>query len=118
MNIFLFKKVKDSVVQWLKDNNENFKSKGIVIEVIKDTEDCLIIDLKFGENFACIIVEMPSFAPYRFVCFEMGDIVNGAHEMIYAWYDNESNTIEDIIENLNKSISTVLKYNDKISQQK
>lgn len=117
MNSTLFVKVKEIITQWIKNEEESFKNKSILIEIIKNTEDCLYVILNFGKCMAAIVVAEPDFAPYRFVSFEAVDIVDGNHRMVHAWYDEEGDTIEDIIKNLNNAIDIVLEYNNRILLQ-
>ncbi len=109
MNNLLFVKVKEIVTQWIKDKEEIFKN--VMIETIENTEDRLYVILNFGECMAAIVVAEPDFAPYRFVSFEAGAIVNGIHKIVHTWYDEEGTTIEEIIKNLNNAIDVVLEYN-------
>ena len=104
----LFVKVKECVAQWLKDNEDKFKSKNIMVEIVTNTEECLYLTLNFGGCMAAIVVAEPDFAPYRFVSFEAMRIVNGISDLLHFWYDEEGTTIEEIIENLDKAIEFVL----------
>ncbi|MNN18723.1 hypothetical protein D3C81_1319410 [compost metagenome] len=112
MNDSLFIGLKQAVAQWLNDIGGRFKSKNISVETATDTEECLYVILNFGECMAAVVVTKPDFAPYRFVSFEAMDIVDGVHEMIYSWYDEEGNTIEDITRNLDTALDVVWEYNN------
>ena len=111
MDNSLFVKVKEAVTHWIKDNEENFKGKHIMIEIAENSKERLYAIFNFGEYMAAIVVAEPTFAPYRFVSFEVVAVENGTSTMPYSWYDNEDNTIEEIIRNLDKSIEIALKYN-------
>lgn len=112
MDNSLFVKVKEVVTQWIKDNEEKFKSKNIVIEIVENNKERLYVILNFGECMAAIVVAEPDFAPYRFVSFEVAAMENGISTMPYSWYDEEGNTIEEIIKNLDKAIDVALEYNN------
>ena len=112
MDNSLFVKVKEVVTQWIKDNEEKFKSKNIVIEIVENNKERLYVILNFGECMAAIVVAEPDFAPYRFVSFEVAAMENGISTMPYSWYDEEGNTIEEIIKNLDKAIDIALEYNN------
>ena len=92
----VFVKVKEVVTQWIKDNEEKFKSNNIVIEIVENNKERLYAILNFGEHMAAIVVAEPDFAPYRFVSFEVAAMENGISVMPYSWYDEEGNTIEEI----------------------
>lgn len=105
----LFAKVKEVVAQWIKDKEDILKN--VMIEIIKNNDECLYVILDFGECMAAIVVAEPDFAPYRFVSFEAGALVNGVHKTVYSWYDKDGTTIEEIINNLNNAIDVVIEYN-------
>ena len=69
MNNPLFVKVKEIVIQWIKDKEEYFKSKNIMIEIIENTEDRLYAILNFGECMAAIVVAKPEFCSLSFRIF-------------------------------------------------
>lgn len=112
MDNSLFVKVKEVVTQWIKDNEEKFKSKNIVIEIVENNKERLYVILNFGEYMAAIVVAEPDFAPYRFVSFEVAAMENGISTVPYSWYDEEGNTIEEIVKNLDKAIDIALEYNN------
>ena len=70
------------------------------------------VELNFGKLLAEILIEKPKFAPYRYVSFQAGDIINGAPKMVYSWYDQEGISLESILENLDKAIDIVWEYNN------
>ena len=107
-----FVKVKEVVTQWIKDNEERFKNQNIVIEIVENDKERLYVILNFGECMAAIVVAEPDFAPYRFVSFEVAAMENGISKMPYSWYDEEGNTMEEIIKNLDKAIDVALEYNN------
>lgn len=107
-----FVKVKEVVTQWIKDNEEKFKSENIVIEIVENNMERLYVILNFGECMAAIVVAEPDFAPYRFISFEVAAVENGISTMPYSWYDEEGNTIEEIIRNLDKAVDFALEYNN------
>jgi hypothetical protein len=108
----LFVKIKEAVTQWIKDDDEKFKSKNIILEIVENNKERLYVILNFGECMAAIVVAEPDFAPYRFVSFEAAAMKNDIMTMPYSWYDEEGNTIEEIIKNLDKAIDIVLEYSN------
>ena len=42
-----------------------------------------------------ILVEEPSFAPYKNFKFEIAQIIDNRAQIVNAWYDNENTNIED-----------------------
>ena len=107
----LFVKIKEAVTQWIKNNECKFKSINIMIEIVENSEERLSAILNFGNCMASIVVAEPDFAPYRFVSFEVVAMENGIATMPYSWYDESGNTIEKVIENLEKSVNIVFEYN-------
>lgn len=112
MNLLPFIEVREAIAQWLDSNQEKLEKNNISAEILKDNKSCLRVELNFGELLAEILVEEPDFAPYRYVSFQAGDIINGVPQMVYSWYDEEGNTIKEIIKNLDKAIDVALEYNN------
>lgn len=115
MNTPPFVEVREAVAQWLNRNQGKLEKNNILAEILKDNKSCLRVELNFGELLAEILVEEPDFAPYRYVSFQAVDIINGVPQMVYSWYDEEGNTIEEIIKNLDKAIDVVFGYNNRMS---
>ncbi len=109
-----FAKVKEAVIEWIKDEEKNFTCENIMIEPIDVSEDHLYVIFDFGECMAAIVVAEADFAPYRFISFEAAAVVNGIHELVRAWYDEEGTTIEEIIKNLSSAMDFVLDYNNRV----
>jgi len=108
MDNSLFVEIKEAISKWIKGNNEELRNNDILIEMLKDDRNCLRIGLDFGEILAEILVVKPDFAPFRYVSFQAVGLVNGIPDLLHFWYDNEESTIEDIINNLDKSIQVLL----------
>jgi len=113
MNDPVFVDIKKQVGQWLESNKEKLNSNNIFLETLRDNENCIRVELNFGKLLAEILIEKPTFAPYRYVSFQAGDIINGVFKMVYSWYDQEGVSIESILENLDKAIDIVWEYNNK-----
>lgn len=114
MNRVSYFKVRKAVKQWLIDNKTMFKNNNILVEEVEKTYEQLFIILSFQKCLAAIVVAKDAFVPYRYVLFEMGDIVDGVHKMIYSWYDNENTTINEVVRGLDRSIEIALNYNNSI----
>lgn len=108
----LYVQVRKCVEQWIKSNKSNFINNNIKIEELENTSEQLYLILHFPKCLAALVVAEPDCAPYRYVSFEVGDIVNGSYEMVYSWYDNENDSIFDILEQLNKGIEFTLRLNN------
>jgi hypothetical protein len=108
MNNLLFIEIKKGIFKWVMDSYEELGDRNISVEILMNENDCLRIELNFGEFLAEILVEKPDFAPYRYVYFQAVGIVNGVPELLYFWYDNDETTIEEIIENLENAIKVCL----------
>ena len=111
MNNPLFVEVREAISKWLKSNDEKLRNNNISIEILIDEKDCLRVELNFGKFLAEIFVEEPDFAPYRYVSFQCGDIVNDVPVLLHFWYDEDGMGIEEIIENLDKAVTIVLEKN-------
>ncbi len=114
VNQISYFKVRKAIEQWLMDNKTMFKNNNILVDEVNKTREQLFIILNFQKCLSAIVVAKDTFAPYRYVSFEMGDIVDGIHKMIYSWYDNENTTINEIVRSLDESIEFALNYNSSL----
>jgi hypothetical protein len=96
--------VREEIYKWLKCSREKFEKNNISIEVLKDNDICLRVELNFGEILAEILVEEPDFAHYRYVFFQAMGMVNGVPNLVHFWCDNEESTIGEILNNLDTAI--------------
>lgn len=80
------------------------------IKVITDREKLYQADLYAKNCLANLTVGEPSFAPYRYVSFEVAAMINGEPNLIYHWYDDETHTVQDIVGNLNNGIDFMVNY--------
>ncbi|ELU8149647.1 hypothetical protein SD224_001569 [Listeria monocytogenes] len=51
-----------------------------------------------------IVVEEPTYAPYRYVSVEVVSLIDGTVKIIYSWYDDETSQWNDMEKELNKGI--------------
>jgi len=105
-------KIKESVFEWYK----SYPNKSNCVEVTKNEEDILIIDMTFENCIAQLIVNEPGFAPYKHVYFEAlalnskKFIETGLPDLIYFFYDSIDMTVNEIIEEINFGVQYCEKY--------
>jgi len=87
--------VKKVTKEWLSENINILKQENISLEVLIDNENCLRILLETKDKMGEILVEEPSFAPYKNFKFEIAQIIDNQAQIVNAWYDNENTHIED-----------------------
>ena len=87
--------VKKVTKEWLSENIDILKEENISLEVLIDNENCLRILLETTDKMGEILVEEPSFAPYKNFKFEIAQIIDNRAQIVNAWYDNENTNIED-----------------------
>lgn len=86
------------------------------MELTRNEDKIVIIDLSFDSCLAQIVVSNETFTPYNKVSFEAATIdsqmaiESGKPEMIYFFYDSEDTEIERIIDGLNAGVEYCLKF--------
>lgn len=113
MKNYCFKGIREEVLRWYKFC---ISSGAEYIELTKNENEIVVIDLSFNYCLAQIIVCNTTYAPYNKVSFEAATIdsqkaiESGQPELIYFFYDSEYTTIENVIDELNAGVEYCLKY--------
>lgn len=95
---------------WFEKIKEQYSNK-LKIKVITDRENLYQIDFEAENCLANLTVGEPDFAPYSHVSFEVAAMINDKEpSLVYYWYDNETHTVQDIIDNLDKGIQFMINY--------
>lgn len=102
-----FDKVLNAIHKWFNNIKVNYSSK-IIIEIIQDNDLMLHVFFETETRISELIVNQPYFAPYRYVSFIVMDIKQELPEPVFCYYDNNSCTIDDIINKLNSGIEAAL----------
>ena len=80
----------------------------IKFEIDKDEKDIFIVNFETNRYVAQLVVEDIGFHPHRFVSFIVLDVEKDIHQDYpYLFYDDEKDSISDIIEQLNKGIEFI-----------
>lgn len=77
-------------------------------EFLTEATDKLRVILHFPACMAELRIDRPGWAPYRFVCFEVLPLQDGAALRDLSWYDEEGDTVERIISQLQTKFSAAL----------
>lgn len=83
---------------------------GISAKILSDKNERFNVGFEMSECAAEVYVGEPDFAPYRGVFIQVGAIVDGKPEIVYAWYDSEKDGEAEIINELNKGFSFAVNY--------
>lgn len=102
--------IKQEIQYILEKKNELFRLNNIIIDVVVDTSLNYFIVFEKENYFAEIIVGKEEYGPYKFVYFDMIGGDNASPEMLYAWYDNEETTLQEIVENIDKALDYFIAY--------
>ena len=103
-----FVELKSAIIQWVIDHDDELKNRQVRIEVLKNSLECFRVIFIFETNLAGLTVADPSFAPYRFVSFEVLGTVNGKTDLIQYWYDQDEMSIDDTIEGLSNAMKRAI----------
>lgn len=113
---YTFIQIKEAILNWsLKDILKEL-SKTDILEITKNEEDILLLDLTFQHCLAQIVVTRPAFAPYQFVSFEAmtldseNALKTGDPEMVYFFYDSKETNKNKVLEILTSGIKFCTQY--------
>jgi len=90
--------IKEKIYQKCKFNILRNDSKGY--RIIVDFDNCM------GE----ILVAQPSFAPYRYVSFEIISSISDDFEYVFIWYDCDNDSVDDILFHVKEGLEIASKY--------
>lgn len=116
MSDYTFEQIKESVLEWSKFSIQNQLSERDYIEITKNEEDILLIDLTFEYCLAQIVILNPSFAPYQYVSFEAMTLDSqkaqktGQPEMVYFFYDSAEMLRYMVLEELSFGVKISSEY--------
>ncbi|MBK1997116.1 hypothetical protein JI640_14500 [Listeria ivanovii subsp. londoniensis] len=100
----IFNSIRLGVIAWLDANKESIEENGIKVTIIKNKKDSYVVEFDNDICMAEIVVEEATYAPYRYVSFEVVSIVDSNVKIIYSWYDDETSVLTDIEKELDKGI--------------
>lgn len=98
------------IFEWSQKNIFKYLKEHDKMEIPKNNDDALIIDLTFDNCLAQVIVSNPTFAPYQFVSFEAMTLDSdksqetGIPELIYFFYDTDKMSEKYVIKELEVAI--------------
>ncbi len=74
------------------------------IDVLINETNFYRVIIEFSNCIGEIIVNQPDFAPYRYVKFEIISSITPEYAQVFVWYDNETNTVEEILTNIQNGL--------------
>jgi hypothetical protein len=107
MDKITFSEVRDTVLKWFTDNNDKFNTKGIKTKILTNTTECIRISFETEKCTAELISDEQNFSPYRYVFFQALTYENDMPKQSYFWADNENDTPDSIVYNLDMAISAI-----------
>ncbi len=106
MSSYTYEEIREVVCKWCKElENDN----RFVMKVVTDSIDAFIVNFDFECCVAQLCVNVPDFAPYRFVCFEA---CRTDDDRMYFFYDDITMKKDDVIRFLNESVEFCVKRGD------
>lgn len=97
------------IKNWLENNKKILTQLNIDYSILINNSEVFLLNLETDEKMGEILVEEASFAPYRFIKFEIAQIIDGQARIVFAWYDDELTTEIDIEDALNDGIKFLSK---------
>ena len=108
-----FENIKKAVLSWYELCISSGKG---YMQLVKNEDEFIIIDLTFDHCLAQISVYHAYWAPFKNISFEALTAESkkveesGQPELIYFFYDSDNTTIKDIISALDAGVEYCLKY--------
>lgn len=104
-----YEKILSGVREWVFEALKT-KLSTVPYEITHDRHDCFRVVLYFEK--LCIgeiaVSNAEVFAPFRYVRFEVLKDVKDVIKYVYAWYDKDSDNLDDILEHLNEGIEFIV----------
>lgn len=121
MTNYNFKQIKNVILDWSNVLKDKYPK---IVEEIKSSSNMLLLDFGFENCVAQIVVNEPTFAPYKYVSFEALDSKRPLDskntfqlDYIYVYYDSEYSTMEETLGMLDYGVSYCLNYEpDKLAK--
>lgn len=116
MNNYRYEEIKKRVFEWSLKDIFRYLKKQDEIEVSRNNDEALIIDMTFDNCLAQLIVSNPTFAPYQFVSFEAMTLdsdkaqESGIPDMVYFFYDTDEVSEKEVITELGIGIKYCSDY--------
>lgn len=77
-------------------------------EVLRDDPDGLRIIWETGIHLAELIVSRGEYAPYRFVSFQILDLLREPDQaLVYSYFDRQDSTMDEILTALDRGIELI-----------
>lgn len=116
MGQYTFSEIKRRVFIWSQKDVLKYMMKQDEIEISRNNDEILLIDLTFENCLAQLVVSIPSFAPYHFVSFEAMTLdsekaqITGEPEIVYFFYDSIDMSEKEVINALEIAIKYCSSY--------
>lgn len=104
----LFQEIKSIVKEWCEENKIYFKNNNINIDILRNEKEGFVVSFDKDIAMAELVVEQTSYAPYRFVSFEIVTVEADRAKISYSWYDNESTSQKELKGQLTKGINNLV----------
>ncbi|MDE5577652.1 MAG: hypothetical protein K2J11_09725 [Oscillospiraceae bacterium] len=99
--------VMNEIHKWYENITKKY-AEIIRFEIDKDGKDIFIVNFDTNKYIAQLVVEDIGFHPHRFVSFIALDKERDIHQNYpYLFYDDEKDSVSDIIEKLNSGIEFI-----------
>ncbi len=116
MSNYTYEQIKETVLKWSQNDISKQLAEDDYVEITKNEEEVLLIDLTFEYCLAQIVVSKPIFAPYQYVSFEAMTLESkktqetGKPEMVYFFYDSAEMLENEVLNELNFGVKICSEY--------
>lgn len=116
MGEYTFEEIKNAILEWVHEERVKDIIQNRKLEISKNSEKILLLDLTFKYCMAQLTVNIPFFAPYQYVFFEAMTLDSekaqetGQPELVYFFYDTNKMTEEEVINELETGFRYCVNY--------
>ncbi len=116
MSNYTFEQIKETVLKWSQSDISKQLAGTDYVEITKNEEEILLIDLTFEYCLAQIVVSKPIFAPYQYVSFEAMTLESkrtqetGKPEMVYFFYDSADMSENEVLNEVSFGVKLCSEY--------
>jgi len=110
-NSEVYKHIKINVINILK-NKRKLQCKKIKVKEIKNDEDVYIVNFYGNNNISgtLMVLKNKGYRPFKFVSFEIFEIIDNEDTLTYYFYDDENSTIEEILAGIKGGIDYLIEH--------
>ena len=90
---------------------QKYPSKSYNKETLIDSKKCYRAIIELENCMGELIVDVPEYAPYRYVNFNILSTIAHEKSTVFCWYDSKSNSLENITNKIKEGLEKAFQFN-------